>query len=277
MTPAELDAYLQRIGHTGPCAPDLDTLAAVLLAHTGSIAFENIDPWRGVPVRLGAEALHQKLVHGARGGFCYEHNLLLADALRALGFAPVQLAARVLWNVPAETTRPRTHMLLMVEVAGHRHIVDAGFGGQILTGPLRMDLPTPQATPHGRFSLVGAQGGWVLQAEAAAGAWKSMYSFDLQPQQLPDYELPCWYLCHHPESLFVQTLIAARPVTAGRQVLRDRVLTLHALDGMPHVRVLASARELRDVLNEVFGIDTTGLHGLDQRFEQLPMPAAATA
>lgn len=276
MTPAELDTYLQRIGHTGPCKVDLATLAAVHRAHAGAIAFENLDPWLGVPIRLDAESLQHKLVHGRRGGFCYEQNLLFADALRALGFAPVRLAARVLWNVPAETTRPRTHMLLMVDVEGNRYIVDAGFGGQTMTGPLRMDLVTPQMTPHGRFRLLGSQGTWVLQTEVAA-SWKTMYTFDLQPQQLPDYELPCWYLCHHPESLFVQTLIAARPVAEGRQVLRNRELTLHGLDGTKQTRMLESATELRGVLHDVFGIDTSGLDALDVHFDGLPMAAAAAA
>lgn len=272
MTAAELDTYLQRIGHTGPCAADLETLAAVHHAHACAIAFENLDPWLGIPLKLDADSLQEKLVRSARGGFCYEQNLLLADALRTIGFAPVRLAARVLWNVPAETTRPRTHMLLMLDIDGNRYLVDAGFGGQTLTGPLRMDLVTPQLTPHGRFRLLGAQSTWVLQAEAGS-TWKTMYTFDLQPQQLPDYELPCWYLCHHPESLFVQTLIAARPVAGGRQVLRNRELTLHGLDGKQHKRVLGSAGELREVLSEVFGIDTSALAELDQRFESLPAPA----
>ena len=276
MNAAELDAYLRRIGHAVPSAADLETLAAVQLAHASSIAFENLDPWLGVPVRLDADALQQKLVRGGRGGFCYEHNLLLADALRTLGFAPVQLAARVLWNAPTETTRPRTHMLLVVNWGAHRYLVDAGFGGQTLTGPLRLDLVTPQVTPHGRFRLLGSQGTWVLQAEVAA-SWKTMYTFDLQPQQLPDYELPCWYLCHHPESLFVQTLIAARPVAEGRQVLRNRELTLHGLDGEQQTQVLGSTGELRDALQDVFGIDTSALADLDNRFDRLPMPVAVAA
>ena len=272
MNPAELDAYLQRIVHTGPCKADLDTLAAVQLAQASAIAFENLDPWLGIPVKLDADSLQRKLVNGKRGGFCYEQNLLLADALRTLGFGPTRLAARVLWNVPAETTRPRTHMLLMVDVGGNRYLVDAGFGGQMLTGPLRMDLVTPQTTPHGRFRLLGAQSTWVLQAEAGS-TWKTMYTFDLQPQQLPDYEMTSWYLCHHPESAFVQTLIATRPVAGGRQVLRNRELTLHGIDGKQQTQMLGSAGELREVLSEVFGIDTSALAELDQRFESLPAPA----
>lgn len=146
--PAELDldAYLHRIGYGGPRNTTLETLAAVHRAHVGAIAFENLDPWLGRPVALDIGAVQRKLVAQRRGGFCYEHNLLLGRALAALGFGVTELAARVRWNVPTEVTRPRTHMLLAVNVAAQRYIVDAGFGGHTITAPLRLDRRVPQRT-----------------------------------------------------------------------------------------------------------------------------------
>ena len=269
MNAAELDAYLRRIGHAVPSAADLETLAAVQLAHASSIAFENLDPWLGVPVRLDAEALQHKLVRSGRGGFCYEHNALLGAALRTLGFSVTDLAARVLWNMPAEMIRPRTHMLLVVDLNSHQYVVDAGFGGMTLTAPLRLDISTPQATPHGPFRLQPTPVDRVLQAEVA-GEWKPVYRFDLQAQLRSDYEMASWYLCHHPESIFRQSLMAARPGPAGRHVLRDRQLTLHRLDGRNETRTLATSIELREALQGIFGIDLSAVSGLDERFDRLP-------
>src|SRR4249920_3430118 len=93
-----LDEYFQRIGHTGPRSPTLDTLRALHLRHTTTIAFENLSPLLGWPVHLDIESLHQKLVRDGRGGYCFEQNLLFSHALRALGFRVAGLAARVLWN-----------------------------------------------------------------------------------------------------------------------------------------------------------------------------------
>ena len=272
MSPFRLEAYLRRIGHPGPCAPTLATLAAVHRAHANAIAFENLDPWLGRPVLLNPDALHRKLIEQQRGGYCYEHNLLLGEALKALGFGVTNLAARVLWNVPAQTLRPRTHMLLRVLIGAERHVVDAGFGGLTLTGPLRLDLRSPQATPHGVFRLDRAGAEYVMEADVG-GAWKPLYSFDLQPQTLADYELASWYLCHHPDSLFRNTLIAARATPQGRLALRDRHFVSYPLAGAPATHSLASAGEMRAVLEERFGLRTDGLPGLDERLERLVAPA----
>ncbi len=48
---------------------------------------------------------------------------------------------------------PRTHRLLLVEVAG-RWIADVGFGGQTLTAPIKLLADIPQQTPHGSYRLV---------------------------------------------------------------------------------------------------------------------------
>ena len=67
MSPAvDLDAYFSRIGHAGGRAPTLDTLRELHLRHTQAIAFENLDPLLGRPVRLDLASLEQKLVRDRR-------------------------------------------------------------------------------------------------------------------------------------------------------------------------------------------------------------------
>lgn len=268
MSELDLDVYLARIGHAGPRTPTFATVAAVQRAHAQSIAFENLDPWLGRPVALDLVALQRKLVAGGRGGYCYEHNLLLGAALRALGFAVTDLAARVHWNVAPDVVRARTHMLLRVELDGASFVVDAGFGGRTLTAPLRLEDREPQATPHGVFRLSTHDGGDLLEVDVA-GTWKPVYSFDLQPQRLPDHELTSWYLCQHPESVFRLVLVAARPVADGRWTLRDRLLTFHRLDGSSEAATLTSVDALRDALVTRFGITLDGLDRLDARLQEL--------
>lgn len=195
--PLDLPAYLARIGHAGAVRPDLETLAALQRAHTQAIPFENLDPWLARPVVLDGDALQRKLVAQRRGGYCYEHNLLLGEALRAIGFAVVDLAARVRWNMPEELQRPRTHMLMLVSLDGERFVVDGGFGGMVLTAPLRLEQRGPQVTPHGRFRVQREGGGEAVQVESG-GAWKTLYVFTHEPQLRVDYEMTSWYLCNHP-------------------------------------------------------------------------------
>src|SRR5881398_483010 len=112
----DLDAYLARIGYQGGLSPTAAVLKALHSAHVFSIPFENLDILLGRPILLDLESLQAKLVHGKRGGYCFEQNLLFAAVLEQLGFAVTRLAARV--RRGAARLLPRTHMTLRVEVEG---------------------------------------------------------------------------------------------------------------------------------------------------------------
>jgi len=128
-----------------------EVLAALCSAHPAAIPFENIDPLLGRPPSLKIGDIQAKLVGAQRGGYCFEHNALLRQALLAIGFGVTSLAARVVWMAPPSLpVRPRTHMLLMVEVPGDAtgpHIVDAGFGGHLIDVPLKLEPDLVQASP----------------------------------------------------------------------------------------------------------------------------------
>jgi N-hydroxyarylamine O-acetyltransferase len=244
----DLDAYFRRIGYTGARAPTLETLRAVHFRHTEALPFENLDPFLRRPVRLDAESLQRKMVRGGRGGYCYEQNLLLMHALNALGFNAKGLAARVLWNAAvANSTPPRTHMLLLMDVDGKPHIADAGFGVMTLTGPLRLEADIEQATPHEPYRLKRAAEEYLLEARMR-GEWKPLYRFGLQEQPLPDIEIYSWYVSNHPASRFVTGLMVARAAEDCRYTLLNNEFAAHRLHGTSERRVLASAAELREAL-----------------------------
>jgi N-hydroxyarylamine O-acetyltransferase len=247
----DVAAYLDRIGYSGTVTATLDVLREIHARHPEAIAFENFDAFCGVTAQLDVESLEQKLVRGGRGGWCFEQNLLLAHVLRACGFGVRELAARVLWNAPEGALRPRSHMVLRVDVEAQRYLVDVGFGGQTLTGPLQFEVDLEQATPHERFRLVESGEEFILETEVQ-GLWRPLYRFDLQPQTLPDYEVTNWYLSTHPSSHFRSNLVAARAVPGRRYALFNDQFAVHHTGGDTERRQLASVDELRAVLEETF-------------------------
>lgn len=266
----DLDAYLRRIGHDRPVAPDLATLQALAFRHACTIPFENLDPFLGRPPLLDPAALQRKLVQGGRGGYCFEQNLLLRQALLAIGFPVTAHAARVLWGQPEDHVSARGHMLLRVDLDDGPRIVDVGFGGQTLTGVLRLEPGVEQPTPHEPFRLLPVDRDLKLQAKTG-GEWRSLYRFDLQEQWPVDYEATNWYLATHPGSHFVTGLVVARPQPGSRHALRSADYAMHRLDGGTERRTLADAAEVRSVLAEVFGL--TLPDGLDQALTRLFQPA----
>jgi N-hydroxyarylamine O-acetyltransferase len=154
--PADTDAYCARIGYSGAREPTLALLQAIVAGHSTAIAFENLDVVAKRRIRLDPPSLYTKLVHHRRGGYCFEHNLLLLEVLRTLGFRAAGLAAGVQWGRPAGVVGPRTHMLLRVDLAGGPYIADVGFGGLTPTAALALEPVREQATPHETFRLVAA-------------------------------------------------------------------------------------------------------------------------
>jgi N-hydroxyarylamine O-acetyltransferase len=263
----DLDAYCARIGYGGPRAPTLDTLAAIHLHHARTIPFENLNPLLGWPVRLDAASLQQKLVRDGRGGYCYEQNLLFGHALTALGFRWKGLGARVRWNVPANTPRPRSHMLLNVDVNGTDYLADVGFGGVTLTGPLRFVPDVAQPTPHEEYRLAREAEGFALEVKIGDD-WKALYGFGIEPYLLPDYEMANWFVSTHPASVFVSTLMAARADDDCRYSLLNGQLSVHRVGGTER-QTFASAGEIRAALQTRFRIRLPDTPDLDKTLARI--------
>jgi len=68
-------------------APSSAAPREIVADHATSIAFENIDVLPGRGVRLDAGTLADKLLHRGRGGYCFEHDLLL----RAVPVPPARI------------------------------------------------------------------------------------------------------------------------------------------------------------------------------------------
>ncbi len=265
----DLQAYLRRIGWHGAARADMPTLQAIVAAHVTTIPFENLNPLLGLPVELDLAALERKLVHAGRGGYCFEQNLLLEAALRAIGFEVSGLIARVLWTRPEDAVTPQTHMLLRIELAGASWLVDVGFGGQTLVGVLRLQADIEQPTRLEPFRLVQMDGDWRMQS-LVRGQWLSLYRFDLRPVPLIDYVVANHYVSTHPDSNFVNHLNVARTTSEGRLGLRDREFTVRHVGHEPQRRTLGSIAEIRRMLEQTFLIRLPEHPQLDQRLHSLP-------
>jgi N-hydroxyarylamine O-acetyltransferase len=266
----DLDAYLQRIGLHQPVAPDLQALRAITAAHVAAIPFENLDPFLGVSPALDIASVQRKLVHDHRGGYCFEQNRLLSDALRAIGFKVTDLAARVLWGQPEDAITARTHMLLRVEADGKSWLADCGFGGNTPTGPLQLVPDIEQATPHEPFRLIRRDDSdWRLQL-FAADAWQTLYRFDLQPQFPADYRVSNYWTSTNPDSHFVTGISAARAPAGRRLTLRNRQFTERTIGDITTKRNLATTAEICAVLQDEFLIRLPDNPKLGEMLDCLP-------
>ena len=265
LSPVQLQQYLQRTGFNDSCTDSLGTLQLLHHLHPQTIPFENLDSWRGVPVVVDTGHVFNKLVLENRGGYCYEHNWLFMQVLRTLGFSVHGLAARVHWMQAADFVPPRTHMALLVEIADKRYLCDVGFGGQTMTAPLLLDHSGPQSTPNETLSLTYGDSGVFLVQTRMKQQWQPMFSFTLEPQQLPDYQQANWFVSTHPESRFVQNLVCARVEGKQRHALLNNRYTLHCPEKDSETMLLQSPDEIRQILTRQFRINLDSMPDLDKK------------
>ncbi|MEU6717151.1 arylamine N-acetyltransferase [Nonomuraea sp. NPDC046802] len=211
----DLDAYLDRVGYTGPRTPTFATLRALHLGHVRSIPFENLDVILGRDIGLDLGALQDKLVAGGRGGYCHEHNLLFAAALERLGFTPARHLARIRLG---RYHLPRSHAMLTVPVEGRVWVADVGFGGEGLVEPIAFEEGATVESGPWRWRLGRDGAFWVLHA-----AEMELYAFRQDEPNYPsDFEVANYYVATHPHSPFVRHVLAQR-TTAGERIRLEGV------------------------------------------------------
>jgi N-hydroxyarylamine O-acetyltransferase len=246
----DLDAYLERIGLRGR-----PSLAEVHRAHVHAIPFENLDPRRGVPVRLDSASVQRKLVTERRGGYCFEHNTLLAEALRALGAEVEFVLGRV---GPRElTTRPRSHLALRVRDGESVWHADVGFGSGTLSEPIPFGPGEEFEQAGWRRQVVADGDGLVLRSTGVDGTWADLYSFGPAPVPFIDLETSNWYTATHPDSRFVRGLVVTRHHPDGtRTVMSDWSGTLRLLEQAPDGETATELdpADIPALLDERFGL-----------------------
>jgi N-hydroxyarylamine O-acetyltransferase len=249
----DLDAYFARIGYDGPRDASLATLRALHALHPAAIAFEAIDCLLDRGVDISPAAVDAKLIHGGRGGYCFEHNSLFARVLATLGFEVEGLAARVRWNMaPDAPAQPRTHHVLKVTAEDQDWLVDVGFGGCVLTAPLRLEPHVEQPTDHDVYRLTPIPGGFAQEVLREPG-WVPAHDVSLTPCVPRDYEMANWFTSTHPTSHFRANLLAGRTTADARYGLLFNRLTVRPRGGEPTKEIL-DADGIERALRDVFGL-----------------------
>lgn len=247
----DLDAYCTRIGYGGPREPTLAVLGELHRLHPAAIPFEGIDVRLGREIALTPEALSAKLVHGRRGGYCFEQNSLLRLALVAIGFDVQPLIARSRWGRPLDAPRARSHMALRVRIGGDDWLADVGSRADMLA-PIRLQTRGVQATSFEPIRVRPVDGELRLEMRIA-GAWAPVYDIVRKPQLDVDLDAANWFTATHSSSPFRQQLIAWRVTPQQRLVLAQNRLTVRR-HGRETLRLRLSADELERCLVEEFGL-----------------------
>jgi N-hydroxyarylamine O-acetyltransferase len=269
--PLDLDAYLSRIGYSGPAGPSEATLAGLYRAHLAAIRFENLDVFLRGSVDVSLEAIQDKIVYRGRGGYCYEQAQLFGAVLERLGFGVERLLARV--GPDGGAARPRTHMTLRVRADGGVWLADPGFGSS---------PPAPLSLRRYRSGGPQEVDGWVYEVapdsehgeevwklrEHQAGQWVTLHRWTDAVVQPVDVILSNHYTSTHPDSWFTwQPVIVKRTPDAIISIL-GRTYTVNRP---------GQEKERRELTDEEFAAALIGEFAISLTPQELAAAVAAPA
>ncbi|KAK7736507.1 hypothetical protein SLS53_006937 [Cytospora paraplurivora] len=284
-TEDQLNLYLQHINYPRSRHPadPVQFLTELEKHHLCRVPFDSValhySPHR--LLSLDPDDLFQKIVVNSRGGYCMEVNTLFATVLRSLGFELYSAGARVKherWN----------HMVNLVTIDGKKYLVDVGFGAREPTEPVPLvrGYEFINIAPRkGRleFRHLARHGDtedptrrvWVYSARKDDGAeWEEMYSFTETEFFPEDFEVMNYFVMTTPQSYFVQTVVAYRPMMSkntgplvGECILHKDVVKQGEAHGDRILNVLKSEDDRVKALQDYFSICLTekekkGIRGL---------------
>jgi N-hydroxyarylamine O-acetyltransferase len=258
----ELARYLERIGYDRPVEPTLACLREVHRRQALTIPYENLDVQLGLAVGQDPDALYDKLVVRRRGGWCYEMNGLLQQALQTIGFDVRRVAGGVHRHETGEAA-VGNHLVLLVDL-DRTYIADLGLGDG-----LREPIPLAEGTYE--------QGPFTFRLERVDdGYWRVWNRDGGDPEAFDFCEAPadegllarqCHRLQTSPESGFVLNLAVQLMADDGVTVLQGRVLTRDTPAGKTK-QLLDSADELEATLAREFGVTGVPIEPLWERVVQ---------
>lgn len=242
--------YLQRLQLRFE-KPELDFIRALQQQHIATFSFNSLAVILGQEPEINTDAVFHKIVQQQQGGYCFEHNKLIFDVLRCLGFDVSLQLARVVKKDNQDA--PRTHRFTLVSLNEKHYIVDGGYGPTAPILPVELTLDIVQRQGDEQYRVIQATNGDYLLQRLHKNAFTPLYRFDLGRYTEADCLTGHFYSYKHPAAVFVNNLVASRKEPQHTWSLRNHQL-YDITTQETQVTTISTPELLQQLLSEHFQI-----------------------
>jgi len=243
----QLKIYLDRLNINFQ-EPSLALVEEIQVQHLANFSFNNIAVLEKQEISLDLKDIVEKIVIKNLGGYCFEHNALMYEVLKALGMNVRLLIGRVVNNTQNDV--PRTHRITLLEYNEKKYLIDVGFGAMCPNKPLELSV-TYSTTDE--YRIVEDSGVYQLEL-LTKKEYFVLYKFDLQHYTQADCMMGNFYSSHYKDAVFMNNFVLALIMPELRLSLRNHTLHRIYKDKDTEVVNLSSAQQLCQVINEEFNI-----------------------
>ncbi|MGF1909363.1 arylamine N-acetyltransferase [Vibrio kasasachensis] len=216
--------------------------------HLSLFAFSSVNVILDRDLSLNIDAIVERVVVSKQGGYCFEHNKLLQNALTHLGYDVRPVLARVLLD--GNEFNRRSHRVMLLKLNDQHHLVDVGFG--IATPQEALILQSQQYSWHTQQVRLSATKNQDYRVEQLNDDnWQTLYRFDLSETTEADCDASHFYTHKHPQSNFVNNLVVSKIHSNTRELVKR--LELFEYDdqaGTERSSAIESAKQLHEILSQ---------------------------
>ena len=255
MNEVQYREYLKRMDYEGEISHTPQCLNQLILAHLGSIPFENLEACEdhGIP-SLDTEDIYKKIVEQHRGGWCFELNKLFYELLKFCGFDVMTVAIRITWM--KKEMAPLLHRATVVNLNGRQYLCDVGYGGP---GPKGLvELTDGAYEIQGEwYQILTGQGETkdvVIIKKSYHGEYHEMMRFQNQKAEEADYSIMHFFCARAEASFFSGKPVINLYKEGNNYSLIDQELTIQK-NGENVTEECHSEEEKREWLRKYFGIE----------------------
>lgn len=227
----------------------LKLLAKIQKKHLATFSFNNIAVLLDRPISLDIDDILDKIVTQNLGGYCFEHNKLMHDALLSLGFDVRIAIARVLNNLKVDS--PRTHRVTLVKLKGKEYLIDVGFGAMTPTLPL--EFSTKEIINNDYKISQNSSKDFVLEIQKKDDFF-TLYKFNTVTYLEADCIMGNFYSCSHPKAVFVNNFVVSKKMKHKTLSLRNNCYHKISKNNTKRSNIM-SAKQLNKILLNDFNIN----------------------
>lgn len=217
--------------------------------HLTTFAFNNIAVLLNNPISLKIEDIVKKIVSKNLGGYCFEHNKLIYEVLKSIGFDVRISIARVFKNEKDDT--PRTHRITILRYKEKEYLIDVGFGAMTPTIPLQISSKNKITNDY--KITKDKENNFTLELLKKKSFMK-LYKFNLETYTEEDCKMGNFYSEYHPSATFQNNFVVSRKLKD--KTLSYRNNSYHQISNtFTNILKIIDPIQMRNILKKDFGIN----------------------
>lgn len=185
----------------------LEDITKLIKAHLRTFPFSSLKVLLKEEIPLNLTNIYENIVVKKRGGYCFEHNKLMYEVLKELGFSVRHCLARVINNT--DNIPPQTHRFTLLTFEDESYLIDVGIGFRTPSVPVKFGNEPTISHLGIEYKIIEFEDKTFSMQLFEKGNPFNATKFDLNNCYEADFEMGHFYSYKNPNAVFVNNFVVS--------------------------------------------------------------------